>query len=207
MKIPFFLCILLLLAGTVSLAHDSAKHKRKVDTAHHAAMDSVQHAHDNTIVKMQTMKPLREFPTLHPLVVHIPIIFLMIAAAMSTVSLFLFKRELTWTAYVVLLIGFVGAYASSNWFHAHTISLPPVTQQLLEEHENYADYTIWASGIAMLLQSVNLFLLKRKFMVNVIVTVLLITSAVFVAIAGHHGAELVHKHGVGAKGNMLEKHH
>jgi hypothetical protein len=207
MKIPFLLCILLLLAGTVSLAHDTAKHKKKVDKAHHAAMDSVEHAHDSTIVKMQTMEPLREFPTLHPLVVHIPIIFLMMSAAMSIVSLFLFKRELTWTAYVVLLIGFVGAYASSNWFHAHTTSLPPVTQQLLEEHESYADYTIWASGIALLVQSVNLFFLKQKFLVNVIVTVLLITSAVFVAIAGHHGAELVHKHGVGAKGHMLEQHH
>jgi uncharacterized membrane protein len=207
MKANFLLCILLLLSGIASLAHDTSKHKKKVDTAHHASMDGVQHAHDSTIVKMQTMEPLQEFPTLHPLVVHIPIIFLMMAAAMSFVSLFLFKRELTWTAYVVLLIGFIGAYASSNWFHAHTTLLPPVTQQLLEEHESYADYTIWASGIALLLQSVNLFFLKRKFLVNVIVAVLLIASAVFVAIAGHHGAELVHKHGVGAKGHMLEQHH
>lgn len=207
MKAPFLLCILLLWVSTASLAHDTAKHKKQVDTAHHAVMDDVQHAHDSTIVNMQSMAPLLEFPTLHPLVVHIPIIFLMIAAAMSIVSLFLFKRELTWTTYVVLLIGFVGAYASSYWYHAHTTSLPPVTQQLLEEHEKYADYTIWTSGIAFLLQSVNLFFLKRKFMVNVIVTVLLIVSAVFVAIAGHHGAELVHKHGVGAKGHMLEQHH
>ena len=207
MKIHFLLCVLLLLMGTASLAHDTAKHKKKVDTAHHTGMDSVQHAHDSTIVDIQSMQPLQEFPTLHPLVVHIPIIFLMMAAIMSLVSLFLFKRELTWTAYVVLVIGFVGAYASSNWFHAHTTSLPPITQQLLEEHEKYADYTIWASGIALLLQSVNLFLLKRKFLVNLIVTVLLIASSVFVAIAGHHGAELVHKHGVGAKGHMLEQHH
>lgn len=188
MKISFLLCFLLLFAITASLAHDTAKHKKRVDTPHHAAMGSVQLAHDSTIVKMDSMEPLEEFPTLHPLVVHIPIIFLMMAAAMSIVSLFLFKRELTWTAYVVLLIGFVGAYASSNWFHAHTASLPHVTQQLLEEHENYADYTIWASGIALLVQSVNLIFFKRKFLLNVIVTVLLIASAVLVAIAGHHGA-------------------
>jgi uncharacterized membrane protein len=191
----------------VSDAHDTAKHSKKAATEVITAMDSVHHAHDSTIVNMQTMEPLQYFPTLHPLVVHIPIIFLMMAAVMTVVSLFLFKRELTWTSYVILIIGFVGAYASSTWFHAHTTALPPVTQQLLIQHENFADYTLWSSGIALLLQSVNLFFLKRKFIINIFVALLLITSAVFVAITGHHGAELVHKHGVGAKGHMLEQDH
>ena len=43
--------------------------------------------------------------------------------------------------------------------------------------------------------------------VSLVTAGLITASGVFVALAGHHGAELVHKHGVGAKGYMLEQHH
>ena len=202
-KIVYLLSFLLLFITTSALAHDSSKHKKKADTTAHA---HVQADSASAIISANT-PPLNEFPTLHPLVVHIPIMLLMLAAVVQLVSLFLFKRELSWTAWAMLLIGFVGAYASSNWFHAHASNLPPATQALLEEHELYADYTIWLSGAALVVHSINLFFLKRKLWLSIIAAGLITASAVVVAIAGHHGAELVHKHGVGAKGIMLEQHH
>lgn len=192
--------------SVVAFAHDGKKHNQHKDSLHHAADSTMMHR-DGTTAHFEPQPALTSFPTLHPLVVHIPIMMLIIAALVQLFSLFVFKRELTWTAWLMLLVGFVGAYASSTWFHAHTGALPPATQHLLEEHEQYADLTVWVSGAAVVLQSVNLFFLKRRMWANLLVTLLLVASAVFVALAGHHGAELVHKHGVGAKGYLLEQHH
>lgn len=204
--------ILLLLSlaafSVAAWAHDSTQHKKR-PPAPVATSDSAHHHvdADSTAAVMETMAPLKEFPTLHPLVVHIPIVFLLMAAVMQGVSLLFFKRELSWTAWVILLVGFAGAYASSTWFHAHTTGLSPEAQQILEEHEAYANYTIWLSGSALVLQSVNLFFLRRKAWLNAAVAALTVAAAVVVALAGHHGAELVHKQGIGAKGYKLEQHH
>ena len=207
-KIILFLSLFLLVASVIAFGHDSAKHKKKADTSRTVAGDSAHHAHsDSAMVVMSNTAPLKEFPTLHPLIVHIPIVFLLMSAVMQVVSLFLFKKELAWTAWSILLIGFLGAYASSTWFHAHTTELSPETQHILEEHEAYAAYTQWMAGVALLIQSINLFFLKRKMWLNSIVAILVIAAAVFVALAGHHGAELVHKHGIDAKGYRLEQHH
>ena len=162
---------------------------------------------DSSATHYEQQPALASFPTLHPLVVHVPIMMLIIAALVQLFSLFVFKRELTWTAWIMLIVGFIGSYASSTWFHAHAGALPPDTQHLLEEHERYADFTIWLSGAALVFQSFNLFFLKRKLWANLLTALLIVASAVFVALAGHHGAELVHKHGVGAKGYLLEQHH
>ena len=202
--ISLIICSFILLIGLTASAHDGKKHK---DSTHQKAADSSVMQTDSTVAHFEQQPSLQFFPTLHPLVVHIPIMLLILAAIVQWMSFIIFKRELTWTAWMMMLIGFIGAYASSTWFHPHTAALPPDVQHLLEEHEDYASYTQWFAGAALLLQSVNLFWLKRITGLNIIVAVLITASAVCVALAGHHGAELVHKHGVGAKGYMLEQHH
>lgn len=176
-------------------AHEN--HTEKDSTQSHAAMESSEnHEHG-----------LAEFPSLHPLVVHFPIVLLIIAALLQWVGFFVYKKEITIVAWALLGLGYIGAYASSSWFHAHTAQLSPAIQAVLVEHEQYASYTQWLSGIAWVIQSANLFFLKRNFWVNLTVSFLITAAAIFVAYAGHHGAELVHKYGVGAKGNLLEQHH
>lgn len=199
--------LLLLLVVPSAKGHDNEKHKKQADTASTLQVPPPSPTANEFGMDDQQLPPLNEFATFHPLVVHIPIVFLLLAALMQWVSLFLFKRELTWTAWVILLIGFIGAYAASTWFHAHTVALPPSVQKLLEEHEAYASYTQWASGIALLVQSANLFLLKQLKWVNLLVAVLITVAGACVMWAGHHGAELVHKYGIGARGYMLEQHH
>jgi uncharacterized membrane protein len=213
----FWLPAFAVMISMVAYAHDGKDHKhQKKDTAvaehhhtspaqHHATGRSAGHEMSSDASAANTAG-LQEFPTLHPLVVHFPIVLLIIGTLLQWTSVLLLKKELSWVAWALLLLGFVGAYAASTWFHAHTTALPPAAQHVLEEHEQYAGYTQWFSGTALVLQSVNLFLLKRKIWMNWIVAILITIAALFVVLAGHHGAELVHKHGIGAKGHLLEQH-
>ena len=205
------LIALLMSFSVIAFAHGGKDHKK--DSSAQTSQDS-SHQHVDTAGPSAHIAghhadtpPLDNFPNLHPLIVHFPIVLLIIAALMQWISLFVFKKELTWVAWSLLILGFIGAYMASGIFHAHTSELPEATQHILEEHEQYASYTQWFAGIALLLQSINLFFMKQKTIINWIVVVLMSLSAGFVALSGHHGAELVHKHGVGAKGNMLEQHH
>tara|TARA_R110002124_G_scaffold252934_2_gene418339 strand:+ start:546 stop:1163 length:618 start_codon:yes stop_codon:yes gene_type:complete len=205
----------MLLVGTISYAHGGENHEKQNQDSIHATTEHFEHnLHngDNELGQVQAEShshghELKAFPTLHPLVVHFPIVLLIIASLLQWFALFVYKKEISTVAWILLILGFVGAYASSTWFHAHTSQLSPDIKAVLLEHEKFASYTQWFSGIALLVQSINIFFLKRNFWVGVFVAVLMSIAAVFVAFTGHHGAELVHKHGVGAKGYLLESHH
>lgn len=149
---------------------------------------------------------LTEFPTLHPLVVHFPIVLVIIAAVFQILSLFVFRREFSWAVVFLALFGAVGAYLASNVFHPHTTELSENAQRLLVEHELYADLTFWLAAGGLLAKLVSNFIFKRPWWGETIATLALIGAAVAVALAGHHGAELVHKEGVGPKGMFLEMH-
>ena len=149
---------------------------------------------------------LTEFPTLHPLVVHFPIMLIILAAAFQLVSLFVFRREMSWVVVVLSALGVVGAYLATYPFHPHTTGLTENAQRLLVEHELYASYTLWLAAAGFVLKSVSQFLLGRRWWSEGVVTVVLLGAAVAVAVTGHHGAELVHKEGVGPRGNFLEMH-
>ena len=149
---------------------------------------------------------LTEFPTIHPMIVHFPIVLLIVAAFVQIASFFVFRRELGWMVVVFVLIGAIGAYLASYVYHPHTTGLNANAERLLLEHELYADYTVWLSIGGLFAKVMSQFALKRAWWSEAVVTLLLIGSAVAVALAGHHGAELVHKEGVGAKGAFLEMH-
>ncbi len=150
--------------------------------------------------------PITEFPTLHPLVVHFPIMLIILAAVFQIVSLFVFRREMGWSVVFLALLGAIGAYLSSNVFHPHTTGLTENAQRLLVEHELYAAYTFWLAAAGFVLKIVSQFLLDRRWWSETVVTIVLLGAALAVAWAGHHGAELVHKEGVGPLGNFLEMH-
>jgi len=147
-----------------------------------------------------------EFPTLHPLVVHFPIVLIILAAIIQLASIFVFRRELSWLVVFLAAFGAVGAYLSSNVFHPHTTGLSENAQRLLTEHELYADWTFWLAVAGLFAKGVSNFFLDRKWWSEAIACVALILAATAVAVAGHHGAELVHKEGVGPQGKFLEKH-
>jgi uncharacterized membrane protein len=145
-----------------------------------------------------------EFPNLHPLIVHFPIVLLLLAAASQIVSFFIFKTELSWVTLALLAGGFAGAYAAGILTHPHTAELSPVAQKVLDEHDFYAYLTIWSSGIGLVVKAASQFLFKRKVWAELIVLIPLLLAAYGVSMAGHHGSQLVFIEGVGPQGKYLE---
>ena len=154
-----------------------------------------------------TAAQVDEFPTLHPLIVHFPIMLIIMAAVFQIVSLSVFRREMGWTVVVLALLGSLGAYLSSNVFHPHTTGLTENAQRLLVEHELYAAYSLWLAAAGFVIKVVSQFFLDRRWWSETLATIVLLGAAVAVALAGHHGAELVHKEGVGPRGSFLEMDH
>src|SRR3546814_19619550 len=94
--------------------------------------------------------------------VHFPIVLLMLAALLQLASFFVFKKELGIITLAVLILGFIGAYAASKFFHAHTHGLPEHIQMILEENAWFASATLWISGAAIVIKLMSIFLFQRQ---------------------------------------------
>ena len=214
-KITFAILALLFICQASS-AHGPEKHKKEgqqeaVTDSMIQSQDSTigedlaAHEHEGQIMPSTIVKArLSDFPTLHPLLVHFPIVFLLLAFLTQFLALFVWKKEFSLLTGILLLGGFGGAYLVSMFFHPHTGELSEAAQQVLGLHDRYADYTIWISGIALLLKAVSHFLLKRKLWMEILVVAAIAGAAWSVSHAGHYGATLVHLHGVGPQGKYLE---
>jgi uncharacterized membrane protein len=207
----FALCLTVIACVGIALGHEAHNKNASANTAVNAsAQDPSSNTGQTPPIGTASPRvaagPVTEFPTFHPLVVHFPIMLIIMAAAFQVVSIAVFQREMGWTVIVLSLLGVIGAYLASNVFHPHTQGLTENAQRLLEEHELYAQYSLWLAGVGFILKLISVFLLKRKWWSEAMVTIVLLGAAIAVAVAGHHGAELVHKEGVGPRGDFLEMH-
>ena len=164
------------------------------------AAAAAQQLQESTVVNPS----LSQLPNLHPLVVHVPIMLLIVAALTQVACFFVWKRQLDWMTFLLLAGGVVGAFLSGEVFHPHTVGLTPAAQQVIELHDTWADYTIWSSVLALILKGVSLFWLRGPRWAEIAVTLVLAFSAVAVSITGHYGGTLVYLHGVGVQGNFVE---
>ena len=150
-----------------------------------------------------------DFPNLHPLVVHLPIVLIMLAAALQAVLVFKDWPQVRWIALVVMAGGFAGAVAASTVFHAMPMGLPRKAAAVFAEHEQFVSYTTWLSGITLLLAGIGFYFKVQRRAYEVLVLVAAVAAAGALSVAGHRGAQLVYVEGVGPKGNLLMKgdHH
>lgn len=201
-----------------AFAHDRDQHAKQDTTenstdptAHvqehthlEASPDTEHEDHHDEAIETIVEAEFSDFPNLHPLMVHFPIVLLILAFFGQLAALFIWKKELSLISGILLLTGFIGAYLVTTVFHPHTGELSEAAQMVLDLHDQYADFTVWVSGIALLLKIVSHFFLQRKWWMETLV-VLALAGAVFsVSKAGHYGATLVHLHGVGPQGKYLE---
>ena len=144
-----------------------------------------------------------DFPNLHPLVVHFPVVLLLVAAALQAVLVFKDWQQVRWMALVAMAGGFAGGLAASTIFHAMPKGLPPKAAAIFAAHEQYASYTLWLAGITLLLAGVGEFFQIRRRAYAGLVLASALAAAGAVSVAGHHGAQLVYVEGVGPKGNLV----
>ena len=149
----------------------------------------------------------KDFPNLHPLVVHFPIVLILIGAALQAVLVFKDWPPVRWITLVVMAGGFAGALAASTVFHAMPMGLSPQVSEVFSAHEQYASYALWLSGITLLLGGVGEFFQLRRRAFDILVLVSALAAAGAVSVAGHHGAQLVYIAGVGPQGHLVMKGH
>jgi uncharacterized membrane protein len=144
------------------------------------------------------------FPNLHPLVVHFPIVLLVFAAFLQL--LYFWKKDLNTAIIILLLCGTAGAWLAAEVFDANPDFkvLTPEAKNIFRLHHQFADYTTWLSTAALALKLATLFISRRKIILEVLVALVLTASAVSVSISGHYGSYLVHIEGVGPKGNLMK---
>ncbi len=149
----------------------------------------------------------KDFPNLHPLVVHFPIVLILVSAALQAVLVFKDWPPVRWITLVIMAGGFAGALAASTIFHAMPMGLSPQVADVFSAHEQYASYALWLSGITLLLGGVGEFFQLRRRAFDILVLVAALTAAGAVSVAGHHGAQLVYIAGVGPQGHLVMKGH
>ena len=206
--------LLIIITGVLTVqAHEKEKHVEPPgDTAKTQMTDhnvNEQRVHEMESLHMNATKKekasLEAFPTLHPLIVHFPIVLLLLSLLTQFTGLFVFRKELNWITLLLVFGGLIGAYVAAQLVHPHTTGLSETASWVLEKHEEYADYTLWTALAAFLLKIVSMFLLKKKIWMEVIILVVLAASAYSVSEASHYGAQLLHIEGVGSQGNYIEQ--
>jgi uncharacterized membrane protein len=187
------------------MAHDGHKHQEAEDTLKTDAPAQATEAHHHE--HEEQAAAITAFPNYHPLVVHFPIVLLLMAVLFQMISFFFLKKEFGIATLILLALGVLSAWLSSNVFHAHTGELSGNAKEILEQHERMAALTWWFALTALLFKGLSVFLGRKSLLLEILVALVLTVSAVTVSIAGHHGATLVHLHGVGPQGRFLESHH
>lgn len=182
-------------------AHEGHHHKKKDTVQKAVEMAGSSKTMANTAV---AQKPTG-FSTLHPLVVHFPIVLLILAFIFQVIGLFNKKNNWDYVTLSLLVAGVLGAYLAGSFFHPHTEELPPDVDAILDRHELFASLTLWSGIAGLLLKTFTLFFIKkRKLVFEIITTIILLFSAISVSVAGHWGAYLTHVDGVGPQGKYLE---
>lgn len=151
------------------------------------------------------MNMFSDYPSLHPLAIHFPIVLILLAAAFQ--SIVVWKPQwiqIKWTTLIIMAAAFLSALAASTVFHAMlSPSAPQKSWAVFNDHEKYAQYTLWVSGLTLALKAIgDLYKIDKRSYHSIVLTSA-VAAAIFLSIAGHHGARLVHIEGVGPMGKYL----
>jgi uncharacterized membrane protein len=148
----------------------------------------------------------------HPKVVHFPIALLLTYTLLETIGAILKKDLFSNAAYILLILGVLGAIAAAqtgeqaehvfeNWTKA--------SADLLEEHEKYANLTVWLFSFLLVIRTAFTILVqvKKKYttkgdMLKYLFVLIAFIGCYFIYETGEYGGKMVYEHGVGTKPMM-----
>lgn len=139
---------------------------------------------------------------IHPKIVHFPIAFLLGYFLFEALGIIFKKEFLSKAAHLLLFLGVLGALAAVLSGHQAEEAFEYWNKQsgeLMEEHEFYANITLWYFAALLVLRT--FVTLRKKFvgMVQYVIVVLALVGVYFVFQTGEHGGKMVYEHGVGTQ--------
>ena len=145
-----------------------------------------------------------DFPTLHPVVVHVPVIMIPVASLFGLMSIFFASRSFVMLATAFALAGLAGGYIAAYPMHPHTHGLPEAAAATLQQHDFFAYSTLVVTAIAVVI-GVAAMLMSNLF-TRVLLAVTLLIASLCVSVTAHYGGTLTYVHGVGVQGKFLDEH-
>ncbi len=145
-----------------------------------------------------------DFPTLHPVVVHIPVTLIPIAFLFSLLALLSIHRMFIWLTLGFAVAGLLGGIVAAFPLHPHTTGLSEAAKVTLQKHDFFAYGTLWLTSAAALIALLCVW--KPSRVANVVLCAVLLLSALAVMITGHYGGTLAYVHGIGIQGEFLSVH-
>jgi len=148
-------------------------------------------------------------PNIHPILVHFPIAIILLAVLMDLLNFFL--PDKWWDALkTTILYGFGAVTAIAAYYTgsiaADSIFLPTGAQSVLNEHADWALWTIWFFGIYALLRiAVHWYEKMGQKAIRIGLFVIVLPGIFFLYETGDHGAEMVFGYGAGT-GQLIEQH-
>jgi uncharacterized membrane protein len=141
-----------------------------------------------------------EFPSLHPLIVHFPIVLLAVAPIFQLWALLSNKSDILLVAAFLVAAGCFAGFIASNIFHTEPFDVTSSVKAIFIKHEEYAELAFWTSLAATLIKIVAAFARRaRRLSLEWAALIVMVVAMVLVSMAGHLGAELTHIHEVKAE--------
>jgi len=145
-----------------------------------------------------------EFPTLHPMIVHVPVTLIPLAFVLALVGLFAGQRTFLWLALAFAAVGLAGGFVAAFPTHPHTHGLSQAAESTLAKHDFFAYSTLWLTSLAVLVAAICIW--KPLRLSRIGLTLVLLLASLSVALTGHYGGTLAYVHGIGSQGRFLSGH-
>ena len=101
-------------AGGFVSANNSISHSLGTETF--ITPQEHQGSEEKHLYKGKVKAEWGEFPSLHPLVVHFPVVLLRLAALLQLIQLFILKKNMDWVILLVIGGGFIGAFIAAKYY-------------------------------------------------------------------------------------------
>lgn len=143
-------------------------------------------------------------PNAHPLIVHFPIAFLFLAAAVDALAVVLRERwrtgrEVAAGLYGMAALSTVGTYLSGTWAVPTVAIDTAAAAQTLSTHATWAWYTTVFAGAYGLVRAAAVLVPAARARRFVHVVLFAVGLLVFIPLwkVGENGGQMVYEHGVG----------